>query len=261
MDMMGSLTPNELRNQVFKTRMRGYDRREVSAVLEEAAAGWENLIAEGLRLQEKNAVLEAQVKKYSGLEQTLRDTLVVARRAAEGEADAAKKQAEVVVEQARLKAEALIREADTRAQEYRRDVAELQAMRNRVLAEIRALLRSFAEQLDRFNGAAKEGIGRPALGESSPTGREKPSAVPPSRTYVLPSRPDRQPNADDSAAEFDASLSRIFGDEAESPATMKDDPLFADEGAFDEPSATGGKPRGPQPGKPAPGADDAEKNW
>jgi len=95
------MTPNDLRNQEFKGKMRGYDPLEVSAVLEEVAAQWEQLLAENLRLREQNSAVEEQLKKYSGLEQTLRDTLVLARKAAEGEAETSKKEAELVVEQSR----------------------------------------------------------------------------------------------------------------------------------------------------------------
>jgi len=259
----GSLTPNELRNQVFQTRMRGYDRQEVSAVLDEVAGLWEELTAENLRLREKNAALEAQVKKYAELEQTLRDTLVVARRAAEDEAATAKKQAELVIEQARLKAEAIIREAEGRAEEHRREMLNLQATRSRLQAEMRAMLRSFAEQLERFDMAGEprpKAMKSPATRPSDATGRgrEAPSTGAPSQTFVVPPQRERQAGQDEHAADFDATLSKIFGDEVDSSEPTLDDSLFGDDATFEQAPAKQG---GQEPDASPTDRKEKEKDW
>ena len=222
MNDAGSLTPNDLRNQVFKHKMRGYDPLEVASVLEEVAARWEQLLSESLRLREKNTSLEEQLKKYTNLEQTLRDTLVVARKAAEDEAETARKEANLIIEQARLKADGIIQEADSRGEEYRRQVRDLQSARNRLKAEMEALLRSYAEQLKRFDAPAGVTPGEVASTEA----KESPAAPAPDSpgTPVFSTRNVEQQgfpeqalppkdDHDETQEDFDTALDKIFGGE------------------------------------------------
>jgi len=246
MSETGALTPNDLRNQEFKGKMRGYDPLEVSAVLEEVAAQWEQLLAENLRLREQNSAVNEQLKKYSGLEQTLRDTLVLARKAAEGEAETAKKEAAVLVEQARLKSEALVRDAEARAEEFRRQIHELQAQRSRLKGEMEALLRSFVEQLEQFdtriaspsNNNPETPDTQPAKPYSEPV---HPPAVrseePKSTAYIAPATTvaipadDSPGSGDDHSIDFDDALSKIFGEDRDTPVPPVEKPRFTgDEG-------------------------------
>jgi len=240
MNDQGSLTPNDLRNQVFKQKMRGYDPLEVTAVLEEVAARWEQLLNENLHLREKDSSREEQLKKYTNLEQTLRDTLMVARKAAEDEVETAKKKANLVVEQARLKAENIIKEAESRSEEFQRQVHQLRDIKNRLRAEMEALLHSYTEQLKRIDESrgtnpqrtnntvkagtsaspTREGISTLDLPDpmviSTHVGEQEGRS--PSKSAV--SKEERDETSDD----FDAALSKIFGEEPADEKPVKNDP-------------------------------------
>jgi len=233
----GSLTPNDLRNQVFGRKMRGYDPVEVAAILEEAATQWENLLAEHMHVSEKCSALEVQIKRYAELEQTLRDTLVLARKAAEDETETAKKQAEIILERARLHADNIIKQAQARTERYRQQVEQLRAARNRLKADLEGLLHSYTKQIAALDTSDNDGptasvdLEQPSNGISPGT-----KALPPTEfsdveltdsladeatgTGVEDSflSDDVQDHSDTSDA-FDAALNKIFGGETGKGAT------------------------------------------
>ncbi len=243
MNKSGSMTPNDLRNQVFERKMRGYDPAVVAAVLEEAASQWERLLAEDLHTTEKCAALEQQVKKYADLEQTIRDTLVLARKAAEDEADAAKKEAKLIVERARLEAEGIIREAHARTEDFRRQIEQLHSIRDRLKAEMKGLLYSYTEQikkLDEAHAAVSPGPfdGRRPLDDESPVVELSPvmdlpeSTLPPAFDEAaeadddafLAAEPQERPDTSDA---FDTALNKIFGRESRDGRADKSGPKGA----------------------------------
>ncbi len=219
----GSLTPNDLRNQVFKSKMRGYDPLEVDAVLEETAAQWETLIGENLRLREQNSSISEQSKKYTDLEQTLRDTLVVAEKAAEERVAAARKETEVILEKARLQAESITRDAEARLGDHRQQIGELQATRDRLKAELEGLLHTFQVQLQRFGDIPERETTPAKPVESVSVPRAESVAAPrPAASTAPGSEAEEMPLPDDDrAADFDDALSKIFGGEPDAPVPPK----------------------------------------
>jgi cell division initiation protein len=243
MNETGTLTPNDLRNQEFGSKMRGYDPLEVMAVLEEVAAQWEDLMADNLRLREQNESLTGQLKKFSDLEQTLRDTLVLARKAADSEIEAGKKEAALMIEQARMKGESLIREAEDRAEEFRRQIHELQTQRGRLKNEIELLLQSFVEQLERFDSrinlpsyeqpatkdepVEKSSPIEPPLPAGEPEETESTSYASREEAITVPAEePPEGP--EDRSIDFDAALNRIFGEDRDTPVPPPRKTPFAD---------------------------------
>lgn len=233
-----SLTPNDLRNQEFERKVRGYDPVEVASILEEVAAQWERMLADNLHLSEKCSALEGQISKYADLEQTLRDTLVLARKAAEDEMETAKKEAQLVVERARLDADSIVREANARAEEYRRQMAHLRNTRDRLKADLEGLLHSYTTQIrklddvdtsrdeippvaePRVHSQSIEEISAPELPDSATAPfPEEPTGVPESRPLGVDAEQERADTQDP----FDAALNKIFGSEAEENTADKPD--------------------------------------
>src|SRR5215813_4165802 len=74
------ITPMDMRQQRFKTAMRGYDRTEVVAFLTEAADDYEHAMREIDRLRGDLMRLEALLGEHRERENNLRDTLITAQR-------------------------------------------------------------------------------------------------------------------------------------------------------------------------------------
>ena len=70
-----NVTPLDLRQQKFKTAMRGYDRGEVDALLAEVADDYEGALREADRLRQEVARLESALAEHRSEEKSLKNTL------------------------------------------------------------------------------------------------------------------------------------------------------------------------------------------
>src|ERR671935_3146077 len=76
------ISPLDLRQQRFKTVMRGFDRTEVVAFLTEAADDYEHALREIDRLRQDLTRMEALLTEHREREANLRNTLLTAQRLA-----------------------------------------------------------------------------------------------------------------------------------------------------------------------------------
>lgn len=116
--MTQRLTPIDILNTKFGRRLRGYSVSEVDEFARRVATELGNSLEECSKLRERNEGIERELAQYRTLEVTLRETLVVAQKAADETRAAARAQAEAQL----LEAQARIREYDARMQEK---IAEL----------------------------------------------------------------------------------------------------------------------------------------
>ena len=100
------ITPLEIENKKFsKQMMNGYSVEEVDDFLDELTASYEKLYKEGNGYQEKIEELEAKLSKYSAMEETLNNTLIMAQTTAEDVKNVAKQQAEQIIKNAEAEAQ------------------------------------------------------------------------------------------------------------------------------------------------------------
>ena len=78
------IAPLDLRQQRFKTSMRGFDKTEVVAFLTEAADDYEHALREIDRLRQDLMRMEALLTEHRDREANLRNTLLTAQRLADG---------------------------------------------------------------------------------------------------------------------------------------------------------------------------------
>ena len=74
------VTPLDLRQQKFKTVMRGYDRAEVEGFLNETAEDYEQALREADRLRDELARSQSSLDDHREGERNLRNTLLTAQR-------------------------------------------------------------------------------------------------------------------------------------------------------------------------------------
>lgn len=110
------LTPLELQKIEFKKKMGGYVTQEVDELFTVIKADYEAIYKENIKLRDRLEVLEDLVNKYKSMEDTMRDTLIVAQKAAED-----------LNKSATDKAEAIIQKAETDAN-FIREAARMQAV-------------------------------------------------------------------------------------------------------------------------------------
>jgi len=137
-----ALTPLEIHNKEFRRVFRGYSEQEVDSFLDQVVEEFEGMIRENERLQ-------AEIQQYRHLEETLKQTLVVAQEAAEELKSNARKEAELILKEARLQAENILQEAKAQVartvQEYEGLKKEMGLFRTRV----RTLIQGYLELLEK----------------------------------------------------------------------------------------------------------------
>jgi cell division initiation protein len=126
---------------------RGYKMEEVDDFLDEVAQEIERLHAEKRELEAEITSVKGREKRIAEMEQTLRDTLLTAQRAAEDVLRAAKEKAAAMVKDSELEGKRIVEEAERRAEgashkleAANRDVAGVKALIRRILGEQMKLL-------------------------------------------------------------------------------------------------------------------------
>ncbi len=103
------LTPLEIQKIEFQKKMGKYVPAEVDEIFAVIAGDYETIYKENIKLRDRLEVLEDLVNKYKSMEDTMRDTLIVAQKAADDLGKSAAQKAEAIIQKAENEAE-MIRE-------------------------------------------------------------------------------------------------------------------------------------------------------
>lgn len=151
------LSPLDIQNHHFSTRLRGLDRAEVETFLQLVSEDFESLLREAESLRKRVRELEARVEELSGNEKQLQDTLVTAQGLSEDLKRTAMREAEVMVSQAEVQAEKILDASHRRAAKLAEDIRELKRMRSRLGSSLRSTIESHLAMLDSLSeGDAEE---------------------------------------------------------------------------------------------------------
>jgi cell division initiation protein len=143
-----NVTPLDLRQQKFKTAMRGYERGEVDALLAEVADDYEGALREADRLRQEVARLESALAEHRSEEKSLKNTLVSAQRIADGLRESAHLDAQRVVKEAETRADMLVQKAQLRFEELQREIDGLKTRRRETETSVEAIINALKNTLD-----------------------------------------------------------------------------------------------------------------
>ena len=102
------ITPLDIQNKEFKKSFRGYNAKNVDEFLDAINEDYEKLYKENIELKDKVNMLADQIRQYNTLEETLKNTLVVAQTTADEVTSAARQKAENIIEDAENQRQRLI---------------------------------------------------------------------------------------------------------------------------------------------------------
>lgn len=142
------ISPLEIQQKQFPVRFRGFDMEEVYAFLEVIREEMEDLIRENTSLKEKVAQLEAQLRDYRHIENTLKETLLMAQQMVDEYKENARKEAELIIKEAEQKADAIVRQAQEKVLKIHEDIMDLKGIRRHFKEELRRLIESHLRMLD-----------------------------------------------------------------------------------------------------------------
>ncbi|MBI4266711.1 MAG: DivIVA domain-containing protein [Acidobacteria bacterium] len=143
-----TVTPLDMRQPRFGTAMRGFDRQEVTAFLEEAATDYESALRENDRLRGEIVRLEASLNQFRELEGSLKSTLMSAQKVADDMRENAAQEAARILREAEGRADLLVQKAQARQEDIEREIDGLRLKRREVETNIEAAISALHNTLD-----------------------------------------------------------------------------------------------------------------
>lgn len=141
------LTPHNISNQEFSRSVRGYDKDEVRAFLENISDEFEKIQYENKKMTAEIELIEDEVNEFRKIEKNLQETLLKAQESSTKSVDSAKKQTALMIKEAELKAVQIIDKANEDAEFIRNAVVKLREEKNLLVAKIKSMVDSQAKLL------------------------------------------------------------------------------------------------------------------
>ena len=141
-------TPLDLPAQLFKTAVRGFDKKEVSAFLTELASEYEQALRDADRLRDEVTRVQALLEEHKEQERNLQSTLLSARKLADEIRHTAEEESQRIIADAQARAEDLVQNMGPRLQALDREISDLRKRREQAtsaLAGTVAMLRKTLE--------------------------------------------------------------------------------------------------------------------
>ena len=142
------ITLQDIQQQEFRVRFRGFDVREVDSFLERIADAFKTLIAENANQQEAFQRLEREIQEYRDREKTFKEAMINAQKGLDDMRINAKKEAELIVAEAEMKAEKILSTAHDRLTQLHADISELKRQRMQLEVELGTIIEAHRKLLD-----------------------------------------------------------------------------------------------------------------
>ncbi|HJR61044.1 MAG TPA: DivIVA domain-containing protein [Vicinamibacterales bacterium] len=142
------IAPLDLRQQRFKTALRGFDKTEVVAFLTEAADDYEHALREIDRLRQDLARMESLLADHREREANLRNTLTTAQRLSDEVKESAQNEARMIVREAQGRGDLLLQKAQARLEEIERDITSLRLRRRGVEGSLETSIQTLYHALE-----------------------------------------------------------------------------------------------------------------
>jgi cell division initiation protein len=143
-----SVTPLEMRQAKFDTTMRGFDKGQVTALLEDAAAGYDDALRENERLRQEIARLDGSLQQYRDLESGLKTALVTAQRAADDTRSVAQQDATRIIRDAEGQASLIVDRAHARSEDVQREIEGLRLKRREAEVNLESVIKALQHTLE-----------------------------------------------------------------------------------------------------------------
>jgi len=141
------LTPLDIKKQVFKKVLRGYDPIEIETFLEMVAEEFEALIKERNDLSDEVLKLKTQLRDYQEVEKTFKESLMNAQQTINQSRENSKREADLIIKEAEVRAEKIIENAKMQLIEMKNELMVIKAQKDSFAKRLRHLLESQLELL------------------------------------------------------------------------------------------------------------------
>jgi len=143
-----NVSPLYLRQQQFRTQLRGYDKVEVTAFLASVAEDYEQALRETDRLRQELVRLETIVNEQREHEKSLKNTLMAAQRLADEIQAHAQEEAGRIVRDAESRSSLLLERTEGRLEDIQREIDGLKLKRKEVETTIESTIQTLRNTLE-----------------------------------------------------------------------------------------------------------------
>ena len=119
------ISPIEIQKKEFNKVLRGYNQEEVRQFLEEMSQSYEKVYSENQDLKDQIDALKEKLGDYKNLEETLKNTLVLAEKAAEDVRKSSNREKELILKETMVKATKIIETAQQKHSDVSCEIEEL----------------------------------------------------------------------------------------------------------------------------------------
>lgn len=116
------LTPLEIHNKEFSTKMRGYDQDEVNEFLDQVIRDYELVMRQNKEIEEELEITNKKLSNYEEMQESLNRSILVAQAAADRLIENTDREVEVIKIEAESYAEKVREDADNYSSETKRKV-------------------------------------------------------------------------------------------------------------------------------------------
>jgi len=143
-----NVSPLDVRQQRFRTAMRGFDKVEVAAFLTAIADDYEQALRETDRLRQELTRAEAALVQHREHEKSLQSTLMTAQKLAEDIKAHAEQEAHRIIRDAEGRSDLLLEKTSARLEDIQREIDGLKLKRRDVETSIEATIQTLRNTLD-----------------------------------------------------------------------------------------------------------------
>lgn len=144
------ITPQDILTQQFATKVKGYDKEEVSEFLKRAAKSLEQEILEKGKLKQELEKSADNLLKYKKRDEVLRETLISAQKFSSEIKTNAEREAELIIKEAEIKGEEIINSAVDRQKALKEEIRNLKFKRKEIESDIINMLNSLKELIESY---------------------------------------------------------------------------------------------------------------
>src|SRR5205085_7508890 len=143
-----NVSPLDMRQQRFRTTLRGFDKVEVASFLAAVADDYEQALRETDRLRQDLSRTEAMLNEHREHEKSLKTTLMAAQKLAEDITANAEEEARRIVRDAQGRSELLLEKTQSRLEDVQREIDGLKLKRRDVETTIESTIQTLKNTLE-----------------------------------------------------------------------------------------------------------------
>ena len=143
-----NVSPLDLRQQTFRTALRGFDKVEVTSFLGAFAEDYEQALLAADRLRQDVVRMETIINEHRSHEDNLKSTLLTAQKLADDITARAELEAGRIVREAETRAELLLEKTQSRLEDIHREIDGMRLKRRDVETSIESTIQALRNTLE-----------------------------------------------------------------------------------------------------------------